>query len=231
MKRAKFQKKAQPAEGIEEEIHRTELGDFVMEYRGAIIGGLVMIFVGIFGFSYYQINSENQKVAAAEKVYDFRETTYKDFQAKKIDPNLLVEKFLVLSDDLPEIGNVLQMGIGISKELSDGGKHQLAIKVLESIQKKNMKNKYSAYLLRVNLASLYENNGETQKAISLLEKVVQSETKFYEGKLYLDIGRLYLKEKNLDKAKLNLNYVIENYPHDDMAKLAKIYLAKMPQVK
>ena len=50
----------------------------------------------------------------------------------------------------------------------------------------------------------------------------------FEGKTYLDLGRLYLKKGDKQKAKTSFQYVVDKAKDDpEFVKLAKIYLTKL----
>jgi len=47
-------------------------------------------------------------------------------------------------------------------------------------------------------------------------------------KAYMDLGRLYLAKNDNAKAKTNFDYIIANYPNDELAKMARMYLQQVP---
>ena len=63
------------------------------------------------------------------------------------------------------------------------------------------------------------------EAISLYERLLTQKVSVLTDKTYLDLGVLYLKKGNMEKAKSSLNYVIEKSKDDTLLKLARIYLA------
>ena len=90
------------------------------------------------------------------------------------------------------------------------------------------KNEYAEYFILSRLAVVYEDLGQDQKAIETLEKMNSKSFKIFEGKNYLDLGRLYLKQGNKEKAKASFTYVVEKAKDEsEFVKIAKLYLSKM----
>jgi hypothetical protein len=52
-----------------------------------------------------------------------------------------------------------------------------------------------------------------------------------EDKLYLDLGRLYLSAGNKEKAKVNLQYLVDNGKDAEFMKIARLYLEDIEQGK
>lgn len=69
--------------------------------------------------------------------------------------------------------------------------------------------------------------GQKREAISLLEELNRSKVKIMEGKVYLDLGRLYLETGDKKRARQNLSYVIDKFPQNNFDKMAKLYLMEL----
>ena len=90
------------------------------------------------------------------------------------------------------------------------------------------KNEYADYFILSRLSVVYEDLGQNQKAIETLEKMNSHSLKIFEGKNYLDMGRLYLKLGNKEKAKASFTFVIEKAKDEsEFVKIAKLYLSKI----
>lgn len=87
---------------------------------------------------------------------------------------------------------------------------------------------YSKYFILSRQAVVFEDMGEDKLAIETLEKMTSQSTKIFEGKTYLDLGRLYLKTNDKEKAKKSFTHVIEkNKDEAEFVKLAQLYMAKL----
>ena len=75
----------------------------------------------------------------------------------------------------------------------------------------------------------YENAGNNEKALESLESLVKSNVGFMEAKVYLDLGRLALSLGQTDKARSNLQWVIDKGNDAEMTLLAKLYLSQLDQ--
>ena len=97
-----------------------------------------------------------------------------------------------------------------------------------SLGEKIAKNEYNNYFILARMAVVYEDLGQVDKAILTIEKMNSAKFKVFEGKNYVDLGRLYLKMGNKDKAKTSFQYVVDK-AHDEaeFVKIAKLYLAKI----
>ena len=90
------------------------------------------------------------------------------------------------------------------------------------------KNEYADYFILSRLAVVYEDLSQDQKAIETLEKMNSQSLKIFEGKNYLDLGRLYLKAGDNLKAKTSFTYVVEKLKDEtEFVKIAKLYLSKI----
>jgi tetratricopeptide (TPR) repeat protein len=87
---------------------------------------------------------------------------------------------------------------------------------------------YAKYFVLSRKAAIFEDLKEEKLAIETLEKITSLSAKIFEGKTYLDMGRLHLKLGNKDLAKKNFTYVIEKAKNEaEFVKLAQLYLSKI----
>ena len=71
---------------------------------------------------------------------------------------------------------------------------------------------------------LYEEQGRLDEAIATLEELVASSNLFFEEKVYLDLGRLYLANGDQGQAETYFRYVVDRGEDDEVLKLANLYL-------
>ena len=85
---------------------------------------------------------------------------------------------------------------------------------------------FMSYFVGLKLLPLLEDAKAYDKSIELLTELVASKIDISKGKLYLDLGRVYLKKGNKEKADENFQFVIDNHKDTEFAKLANLYLGK-----
>jgi tetratricopeptide (TPR) repeat protein len=108
------------------------------------------------------------------------------------------------------------------------GDMDAAKKVMVILQKHYLhKNSYIDYSIYVRQAVLDEDAKDYKGAIKSLNAVLSLPVKIMEAKTYLDLGRLYIKVGNREKAKSSLFYVVDNFAGEEFAKLAHLYLAQL----
>ena len=71
-----------------------------------------------------------------------------------------------------------------------------------------------------------QNNGNDQAAIKLYESLLKQKITIMLDKTYLDLGILYQKIGNTQKANSSLNYVLEKSKDETLLKIARIFLNK-----
>ena len=77
------------------------------------------------------------------------------------------------------------------------------------------------------LAVLYENAGKVTQAIEQLELLTRSPLQLGLAKIHLDLGRLYFKQKDFKKARLNLEKTLEE-KQENFTSVAHYLLEQMP---
>lgn len=211
---------------LEKQLKETEIGSWIAEHKALAISLVVVIIVGVIGWGVFQMQSESSNNEKAGAVYQFTEGALKQFTEKKLDAAGLVDANKKLHKDLGNFKGLFHSDILVADQLSSAGHLKEAAGVLEQLLKKTSDN-FQTYMVRVRLAVVYEDLGEYQKAITVLESLNASQTKLMESKNYLDLGRLYMVIGAKDKAKVNFEYVLNNMAQDEFAKLAKLYLGEM----
>ena len=192
------------------------------------IFGVVVALVVAFGL--FKTFADKSKAEYNSKIFAFESTILKDYLANPADPKAAK----TLEDG---VGNLhLQMGeylglLPVVIKASDAlmaNSHFSEARSLLSIGEKIASDDYAEYLVQSRQAVVYEDLGEDKLAIETLEKMTSQSVKIFEGKTYLDLGRLYLKTGNKDKAKASFTHVVEKAKDDvEFVKMAQLYLAKM----
>lgn len=74
---------------------------------------------------------------------------------------------------------------------------------------------------------ILEKLGKTDEAISILEPLAQNKDGLMPAKISLELGRLYLAKGEKGKAQTQFDYIINTFPNDELAKMAKLYLQQL----
>ena len=213
-------------ESIDQLLEKTDVGSHILKYKNLIVGVLGIAVMATIGVGVYYSLQKQARQDYLRQVYLFKEGPLKQFKDKKLDQKDFLVKVGELKTQVKD-SSLFPVLLEVVYELRKSGHHQDALKVFskETLKDLGGQNPYFYYFARTSLAVLYEENGKFNEAISLLEELSTSKTKILPAKVYLDLGRLYSKLGNKEKAKLNLNYVLSTYPTDEMAKIARIYLS------
>lgn len=215
-----------PNRSINQIIDDGDVGQIVSKNKNALFAILVGILVAVVGFGLYSTLADKSKTEYNSKIYAFESGSLKNF-SEKSDPKILVEEIKNLQKEVGNYSGLVPVVIK-SSDLLMGQKHLNEALEILLIGQKAAKNQYAEYFILSRLAVVYEDLGLDQKAIDTLEKMNSKSLKIFEGKNYLDLGRLYLKLGNKEKAKASFTYVVEKAKDEsEFVKIAKLYLSKM----
>lgn len=189
--------------------------------------GIALIVIAVLGWGYYQTHSHAQTELNAQKVYTFSAGPLKEFSDNKLDADKTVESFIKLSNEASGFQGLNPVGIQLADSLLLQGKNEQALKVLEVLSPL-AKNEYARYLLLSRKAVVQEDLGKLDEALKSLEELAATNLKIFEGKIYLDMGRLQLKKGDKEKAKKSFEYVVNTAKDEvEFVKLANLYLGQM----
>ncbi|MCP4912071.1 MAG: tetratricopeptide repeat protein [Oligoflexia bacterium] len=215
-----------PSASVDEALNQTELGGWIAQNKNLFIGLVVAAIVGVvaFGVSNHLTSKKNNEFA--NLVYDFETTKLDQYNSGNLSAKELVDSWNTLPNDILGFGTHAAVELTIVETLIGKGETDLALGLLEKTAP-HIKNNYLTYFYNTHLASIYEDKGETDKAIDLLKKLISSNSKFLEGKLYVDLGRLHLAKGENDLAKSNFQYVIDNVKDAEFKRIATLYLSDL----
>lgn len=215
-----------PNRSINQILEDGDAGNFVSKNKNTIIAVLAGIVIAVIGFGVYSNFADKSKTEYNSKVYAFDTGTLKSFNDKS-DPKALVEGIKNLQKEVGNYAGLIPVIIKASDLLTETAHLNEAQEVLNT-GLKSAKNEYAEYFLLSRLAVVQEDLGQNQAAIDTIESMNSKSVKVFEGKNYLDLGRLYLKMGNKEKAKASFTYVVEKTKDEgEFVKLAKLYLSKI----
>jgi predicted negative regulator of RcsB-dependent stress response len=192
-----------------------------------VLGVLV---AAIVGFGLFKTFADKSKTEYNAKIYTFETTVLKNYLANPTAPNAaatLESGVRGLNNEMGEYLGLLPLVIKSSDALV-ANSHLTEARSLLAVGEKVASDDYSKYFILSRQAVVFEDLGEDKLAIETLEKMTSQSVKIFEGKTYLDLGRLYLKTNDKDKAKKSFTHVVEkNKEEAEFVKLAQLYLAKL----
>jgi predicted negative regulator of RcsB-dependent stress response len=215
--------KGAPNTEIDQLLNETDLGRFMAQNKVIIISLITLIIVGTFGYGLYYSNKSQSNDLASDKAYQFRENNFKKFEKKEIKANEIFKNFMIISSDIASFDGASTLFLEVGDLLYQEGLKDESRQIFEK-GLSSFTNPKTAYFFRVRLASVYEDLNDNDKAMSTLENVLKSPGRYLEEKVYLDLGRLYLKKNNWEKAKASFEYVLEKGKEEEFKKMARIYL-------
>lgn len=215
---------AAPNRGIDDILQQTEMGNFISKNKSLAIGLVVLSILGVAGFGVWNWMSSKRNVEAETAIHEFNQGSLKSLTDKKLEAAAFVEAFKGLSSKLGSYNGLFPVAIEGANKLVALGNNEQALAILETAKADNS---YQRFVLATNLAVVHENMGNKEAALSTLEELVKGNVGIMEAKVYLDLGRLALELGQTDKARSNLQWVIDKGTDAEMTLLARLYLSKL----
>lgn len=217
---------AAPNRGIDDILEQTEMGSYIANNKSLIIGIVVLALLGVGGFGVWNWMSSQRNTEAETAIHEYNQGSLKLFEDKKIEASALVSGFESLNKTVGNFSVIFPVGIDTATKLLNAGQSAEAIAILTKLESV-VNNLYQRFVLTTNLSVAYENAGDKAKALITLEELVKANVGFMESKVYLDLGRLALELGQNEKAKSNLQWVIDKGTDAEMTLLARLYLSKL----
>lgn len=188
---------------------------------------IAIIVIAVLGWGYYSTHRHQVNETHAKTVLNFQNGSLKDFSENKIDGKKASDDFVALMGQVAGFEGALPIGIQLADSLLLNKSNEDALKVLAAV-KSLAKNDYARYFILSREAVAFEDAGKLDEAIKALEELASNNLKLFEGKTYLDLGRLYLKKGDKDKARKNFEYVVSTAKDEvEFVKIANLYLGQM----
>ncbi len=215
-----------PNRSLNQIMNDDDASSFILKNKNALTGLVVGIVIAVIAFGLYVNFSDKSKSEFNSKIYTYETGALKNYTQNQ-DAKALVDALKSLKSVIGSYTGLLPVVIKSSDLLMEQGQLNEALEVLQ-IGLQVSKNDYGTYFVLNRLAVVYEDLGQDQKAIETLEKMNGHSVKIFEGKNYLDLGRLYLKKGDKEKAKASFNFVVEKAKDEvEFVRIAKLYLSKI----
>jgi tetratricopeptide (TPR) repeat protein len=215
-----------PNRTLNQIMNEDDASSFILRNKNALTGLVAGIVVAVIAFGLYVNFSDKSKAEFNSKIFNFENSALKTY-AQNHEALALLNAIKSLKSEIGNYPGLIPVVIKSSDLMMAQNQLNEAVDVLQ-IGLQASKNDYGTYFLLSRLAVAYEDLGQDQKAIETLEKMNSHSVKIFEGKNYLDLGRLYLKRGDKEKAKASFNFVVEKAKDEvEFVRIAKLYLSKI----
>lgn len=217
---------------VDQVLQQTEVGSLLLRYKNLWISLAILAIAAVFVWGGYRSYASKQSAQVQSLVHAFTIGDMRAYSENKIDAPTFAKSAKDLLEKTSSSLEAFPVTLAVSDILLSQGKNAEALEVLELAKKMfASKNSYTEHFVLSRLAVAYEDAGKLPEAIEVLEKMNKSSLKIAEAKTYLDLGRLYIKTGNKEKARSNLEYVVDKLQAGEYTRLARIYLAEVGSSK
>lgn len=215
----------QSSEQVEQTLNKTDFGHLIYENRKILFGLLIALMVAVTGYLIWKQTQEASATNTAEEVFKFQNTTWTEAKAGKTTPEALVATFNKLPTDVQQAPVMLPIVLEMGQFLYGKGSLNEANSILDKASQKS--HILSQFFVGMQRIVVLEKLGKTDEAISLLEKLNSDKDVPMPQKVSLELGRLYQLKGEKGKAQTQFQNIISQYPNDEYAKVAKLYLNQL----
>jgi tetratricopeptide (TPR) repeat protein len=220
------QKTTSEMSSLDQILNETDIGQFIGKYKILLSILFGVIIVGVIAQAIYSNMSDKKMNEMNGVVHAFQSGPMKSFMDKKSDQKTVLEKYNQMMSDVQGYAGAGLVTLELAKEIQTRGDSATALSILEKANAQ-FNNPYVKFFITSNLAASYENSGNWEQARVQYEELLNSPVKVYEEKTYLDLGRVYLKLNNTEKAKASFQYVLDKGKEAELKKLAGLYLENL----
>lgn len=213
---------------LEQTLNKTDLGHIIYENRNLFFGLILAILVGATGFGLWKQSQKSAALETSVKVFEFQSGIWEDVKTGKTDVSQLVKAFEGLDSKVQTAPVMVPVALEIGKFLYEKGNFAEADAILSKVSGK-LDHPVSSFFVSTQRAVVLEKLGKTDEAIAELEALAKSKEVLMQARLSVELGRLYLAKGEKGKAQTQFDYVIQTFPNDELAKLAKLYLQQLAQ--
>lgn len=211
---------------LEQTLNKTDLGHTIYENRKIFFALLLAVLIGATGYVLWKQARHSSAVEDSKEVFDFQTKVWTEAQAGKMTPADLVAAFTKLDKEVQTAPVMLPIVLEMGKFLYEKGNLEEANSIL-SVVSDSHKNQVALFFVSMQRAVVLEKMGKLDEAIALLEKLAQNKEVLMPAKVSVELGRLNLVKGEKAKAQTQFDYVINTFPNDEQAKLAKLYLSQL----
>lgn len=212
---------------FEQTLNKTDLGHTIYEHRKLLFGLLIAILVGATGYVIWKNAAESAAMENSIKVFEFQSGVWADVKGNKADVGTLMSSFDALDADIRKSPSFLPLALEMSNFLYGKGNYAEADKVLSDLS--GLTHPVAQFFVSMQRVAILEKMGKLSEAILALEPLAKSKEVLMPARVSVELGRLYLAQGEKGKAQTQFDYVMNTFPNDEQAKLAKLYLSQLAQ--
>ncbi|MBP5295867.1 MAG: hypothetical protein J6Y94_00875 [Bacteriovoracaceae bacterium] len=202
---------------------------WILDHRRGFLTFIAVVLVTAVAWGINQGLQAKKDSERLDKIFAFQEKNMPAWEEGTLSSTDFAAAYQQLRQEVGPFAGLYPFALAVSDELLTKGAMQEAATILEDAMKHYVRrDPYRRYLVASRLATVYENLGQDQKAISVLESLDAGRTKLLPDKVKLDLGRLYRK---IDPAKARSYFsaVADNSEVAELSRIAKLYLQNLEE--
>jgi predicted negative regulator of RcsB-dependent stress response len=211
---------------LEQTLDKTDFGHFIYEKRKVFFAAILAVIVAVTGYVLFKQSQKSAAQAVSIKVFEFRTKTWESARDGKITPAELVKVFSGLDKEVQASPVMVPVALEMGKFLTEKNALADAEVILSKV---STAHPVAAFFVDMQRAVILEKAGRVPEAIAVLENLAKNKEVLMAPKVNLELGRLNLASGEKAKAQTHFDYVINTFPNDESAKLAKLYMAGLTQ--
>lgn len=210
---------------LEQTLNKTDLGHTLYENRKVFFAAIIAVLVVVTGYVGWRQTQKGAALTDSVEVFEFQNGTWADAKAGKTAVPELVKAFEGLDEGVRSAPIMLPVVLEMGKFLYEKGNYAEADAILSKVT--DVKHPVASFFLTMQRVAVLEKLGKTDDAIKALEPLAQDKEVLMPAKVSNELGRLYLAKGEKGKAQTQFDYVINTFPNDEQAKIAKLYLSQI----
>jgi len=192
-------------------------------YLGILLAAIILVYLGMNTYTKYK----NRK---AQEAYNIAYYALSKNIGQEADPEKIAQSDEQFQRVIEEYPGTKAGKLALPELASlrfEEKKYDEAISLYEQFLKKEKHRPAYQSLARMALAICYEEKGEPQRAIEILEKLYNNPDNFIAEQSMLSLARLYRDTNQYEQAKKILKEFVEQYQQSPFLPFAKAYLNRL----
>jgi predicted negative regulator of RcsB-dependent stress response len=218
---------------VEETLNKTDLGHIINENKRPIMIVFGIALVLILGYSVMTSVQATKHKEKLDKVFTIEQTVFTTFLGLK-DGEIKPEQLTSFKTAMAGISNEFLAHPSLTPPFIEAlNKLDTAQALDDSVLKmaqtwigKMDKRGHMYTISAIRVAGLLEDRSKADESIAILEGIIANKTEFLLDRVNFDLGRIFYKKGNKEKATAHLTKVMET-EQSEFKTIAKIYLSEL----